>query len=249
MPSAISVNMLRRRLTSDCPAALKERPAAPQHDRRRERELHPDRGARGQRRCQPGDDMLGHRHDQQRHRQRDADPEAPRHVGAARGCSRRRRSASSAPAPCRRSGSCPARRARSRGCIGQVHSAPAGGRRRRAPACRRQSARVRRRTARGSARCRRNTRGRHARRGGARSPGPRSCRRPDRSPTVPPAAARGRDAGGDSVTVSVMALTWKARRRQSSEVGRPVSAQGLSRRGARRRESGRAACRSNSSGR
>ena len=67
-----------------CPAALKERPAAPQHHRRRQRKLDPD--------CEPSRTTL---HcaalpaiispmaiEQNRRGQRQADPEAPRHVGS-----------------------------------------------------------------------------------------------------------------------------------------------------------------------
>ena len=46
MPIAISVNMLRLRVTQRLPAAHEERPARPQHDRRRESELHPVRQRR-----------------------------------------------------------------------------------------------------------------------------------------------------------------------------------------------------------
>ena len=45
-PCAISVNMLRLRVTTRLPAAHEERPAGPQHHRRRERELDPVRQRR-----------------------------------------------------------------------------------------------------------------------------------------------------------------------------------------------------------
>jgi hypothetical protein len=63
------------------PAAPEERPAAPQHDRRPEDQLHPDRKARGEEDVERGlVEMLGHDDGQQRQRKRDTDPEAPRQV-------------------------------------------------------------------------------------------------------------------------------------------------------------------------
>ena len=81
------------------------------------------------------------------------------------------------------------------GCIGQVHSVA---RSRRAAAADRRSARdsarARRRSARGIWRCRRDTRGRHTRRGAAPWPDRRSCRRPDRAPPHLLHGDDGRDA-------------------------------------------------------
>ena len=56
----------------------------------------------------------------------DADPEAPRHVGEFGVARRRPRPGSSARAPCRRSGRCPARCARSPDASGRSTARPAG---------------------------------------------------------------------------------------------------------------------------
>jgi len=60
------------------PAALEERPAAPQYRRRGEDQLDPNRGARGQQRS--AENILGHRQSDERDRQREADPETAGHV-------------------------------------------------------------------------------------------------------------------------------------------------------------------------
>ena len=109
-PSAISVNMFRLRFDDRRPAAHEERPAAPEHDRRRERELEPrDHGAALTPRQRSGQ-VLAHR-----------ERAASGAVSAALTQKRRVMSASSgfgllvqrdgdaAPAPCRRSGTRPAR--------------------------------------------------------------------------------------------------------------------------------------------
>ena len=51
------------------PTALEERPARPEHDRRRQRAL------------QPGKALAGHREGEHWHGQDQADPEAPLHIG------------------------------------------------------------------------------------------------------------------------------------------------------------------------
>ena len=103
MPIAISVNMLRLRVTQRLPAAHEERPAGPQHDRGREHELNPVR----QRRIDQtvaADEMAAHLQHDRRERQA---PRRSRSAGScrrARGSARRRGSRPRAPAPCRRSG-------------------------------------------------------------------------------------------------------------------------------------------------
>ena len=113
MPIAISVNMLRLRVTQRLPAAHEERPARPQHDRRRERELDPVRQrlidrSRARRRCARPSPA----------RTPAASARAPiqkrRVMSAVRDWARCRRSRSRAPAPCRRSGRSPGRPAGSR---------------------------------------------------------------------------------------------------------------------------------------
>ena len=114
--------MLSRRLTIDAQPRCEEGPAAPQHRRRGEHELHPyaRRGpqqAPAPAKCVPiakatsGTDSAN------------ADPKPPRHV-AQLGIRPRRRRATSVRAPCRRSGSCPARRAGSPGASGRSTALP-----------------------------------------------------------------------------------------------------------------------------
>ena len=75
-------------------AALEERPAAPQHGRRAEDQLQPDEKPSGYEGGKPRlVDLLGHGKAEQRHRERDANPETPRHVaqlGIFGGAGRRR---------------------------------------------------------------------------------------------------------------------------------------------------------------
>ena len=66
-------------LLERCPAALEDRPPGPEHDRRRERQLEPVRHLPRDGVTQP-QKMLAHHPDQQRQRQRGADPETPTHV-------------------------------------------------------------------------------------------------------------------------------------------------------------------------
>ena len=96
--------MLSRRFTSEAQPRTKNGRAAPQHRP----------GSRGRAAARPrraaaatSPSMLAHRDRDERRGQRHADPEAPRHVGefgVGRVAGGR---ASSAPAPCRKSGSCP----------------------------------------------------------------------------------------------------------------------------------------------
>jgi hypothetical protein len=62
------------------PAAHEERPAGPQHDRRGQRELQPVRELLAQQHVQAGEVPAHLQHDHRRG-QREADPEAARHVG------------------------------------------------------------------------------------------------------------------------------------------------------------------------
>ncbi len=117
MPSAIRREHVEPAVDHRGPAALEKRPPAPQHRRRRQRQLHPNRSA-GPRSERCGD-VLAHRDRHQRHRQRHPDPEPPRHVAQLGVGGLARQPASSARAPCRRSGSCPARCARSADASGR----------------------------------------------------------------------------------------------------------------------------------
>ena len=99
------------------PAALEERPAAPEHDRRRERELEP--GAPAARDAAlPMPEHVAHRQSTSGSQQRGADPEAAAHVAGVGARPSSSAAPSSARAPCRRSGSRPARPARSPGASG-----------------------------------------------------------------------------------------------------------------------------------
>ena len=63
------------------PGAHEERPAAPEHDRRGEGQLHPaKRGRRSQVFHEVPGEIVGHRHQDQRGSERRADPEPPGHV-------------------------------------------------------------------------------------------------------------------------------------------------------------------------
>ena len=129
-PSAISVNMLGLRLTIDCPATLKERPPGPEDDRRRERggrssSRHADRAGRrvlDRAACRP------------------SRARKPERASTAAIQNRRVMSIQlgiwpvvevtrcGARAPCRRSGTRPARRARSPGASGRCIRRRAAGR-------------------------------------------------------------------------------------------------------------------------
>ncbi len=63
--------------------ALEERPARPQDDRRRQRELHPVR-RRLREEAVPADEMRPHLQHEHRRGEREPDPEPPRHVGELR---------------------------------------------------------------------------------------------------------------------------------------------------------------------
>ncbi len=62
------------------PAAHEERPAAPEHDRRRQQKLQPVRPGRADEHVKVGE-MPAHLQHDHRQREREADPEPPRHVG------------------------------------------------------------------------------------------------------------------------------------------------------------------------
>ena len=138
--------------------------------------------------------MLGHRHDQERQRQHRRRPRTAGSCRPVRGCPRRRRSGSSAPAPCRRSGSCPAPPARSPGASGRStaslrerHWRDRGRRRLPSPTKRW----VRRRScSRQRALQKTYSLPAYSARWRPR-PGPRSCRRPGLSPDRPRARGRG----------------------------------------------------------
>ena len=71
------------------PHALEERPAAPEHHRRRERELDPVHERRADRaRQRTAGDHVAHREQEDRQRERRADPEPARHVDRARDSAR-----------------------------------------------------------------------------------------------------------------------------------------------------------------
>ena len=124
--------------------------------------------------------MPAHLEDDERHGQRRRRSRSGASCRRVRGSARPRRPTSSAPAPCRRSGSRLARRAPPVGALGRsICRRPAEARRGRGAD--RDSAPARRRTARGSGNCRSNIPARHARRDAAPSPDRPSSRTPDRS--------------------------------------------------------------------
>ena len=110
------------------PAALEERPAAPEHDGRREHELDPARGGAARRACWsgwpgscrpsrgPGAGASGR-----------ADPEPARHVASSGFIVLLERDDRAARGPCRRSGRLPGAVRTISGCIGQTHSVRVGG--------------------------------------------------------------------------------------------------------------------------
>ena len=108
------------------PAAHEERPAAPEHDRRRERELRATRARAAARACAHRLRRAACRPSRSTssgQRQREADPEAPRHVGELGVRPPRATTTVAARAPCRRSGTRPGRRARSPGASGRCRCA------------------------------------------------------------------------------------------------------------------------------
>ena len=102
MPSAISVNMLRLRVSSDCqPRTKNGQPAHSTTGVAKANWIQLD--SVGSTQLWRADDMPAHRQDEHRQREHEADPEPPRHVdelGVRAGVGRRH----PAPAPCRRSG-------------------------------------------------------------------------------------------------------------------------------------------------
>ncbi len=95
-----------------CPGAFEERPPAPQHHGSCQRKLNPNCEPPGQQsHCALAGDHLAHGHQQNRRSQREAHPEAARHVDQLGILALLETNGAAAPAPCRRSGKRQDRRA------------------------------------------------------------------------------------------------------------------------------------------